>query len=278
VTRLWNDILSATARAGRSGALVSMPTRPVVVDEGGIPFIVHLTVLQKEKNRQTRILAGATSNPFLPPDPELEVGVISPTHVCVLNKFNVVPHHLLIVTRAFEPQDSPLTVADFHALARCLADVDGLGFYNAGTVAGASQPHKHLQLVPVPLGFGPEATPLDLAISPTTAPGAVATLPVLPFAHAFIPLDGSRLTARRAPELHACYRAALAAAGLRDRGEPYNLLLTRGWMLVVPRSRECWHGISINALGFAGSLLARTTDELERIRASGPLAVLRSVV
>ena len=45
--------------------------------------------------------------------------------------------------------------ADFDALARGLAAIDGLAFYNGGTVAGASQPHKHLQLVPVPLGVGP---------------------------------------------------------------------------------------------------------------------------
>ena len=29
-----------------------------------------------------------------------------------------------------------------------LAEVEGLAFFNGGTVAGASQPHKHLQVVP----------------------------------------------------------------------------------------------------------------------------------
>ena len=32
-----------------------------------------------------------------------------------------------------------------------LAEFDGLGFYNGGETAGASQPHKHLQIVPLPL-------------------------------------------------------------------------------------------------------------------------------
>ncbi len=49
-------------------------------------------------------------------------------------------------------------------------------------------------------------------------------------------------------------------------------------MLVVPRSRENWRGVSINALGFAGSLLVRNREELDELKRIGPLAVLKSVV
>ena len=69
----------------------------------------------------------------------------------LLNKYNVVPHHLLIITRHFESQESALTQADFQALWTCLAEYDSLGFYNSGESAGASQPHKHLQTVPLPM-------------------------------------------------------------------------------------------------------------------------------
>ncbi len=40
---------------------------------------------------------------------------LSPTHTLLLNKFNVVAHHLLVVTRAFESQLDPLTTADMEA-------------------------------------------------------------------------------------------------------------------------------------------------------------------
>lgn len=40
---------------------------------------------------------------------------LSPTHTLLLNKFNVVPHHLLVVTRAFESQLDPLNAADMEA-------------------------------------------------------------------------------------------------------------------------------------------------------------------
>ena len=48
-------------------------------------------------------------------------------------------------------------------------------------------------------------------------------------------------------------------------------------MLVVPRSRERFESISVNALGFAGSLFLRSQEELDRVRATGPMQVLRAV-
>ncbi len=62
-----------------------------------------------------------------------------------------------------------------------------------------------------------------------------------------------------------------------DRPKPYNLLVTRRWMLFVPRAVERHGSISVNALGFAGSLLARDEDELEVIRNRGPLRILEAV-
>ena len=69
-------------------------------------------------------------------------------HVVVLNKFPVIDRHLLLVTRQFEDQHTPLSHADFDALAAVIAVHGGLGFYNGGRTAGASQAHKHLQWVP----------------------------------------------------------------------------------------------------------------------------------
>jgi ATP adenylyltransferase len=48
-------------------------------------------------------------------------------------------------------------------------------------------------------------------------------------------------------------------------------------MLVVPRSREHFESISVNALGFAGSLFVRNRGELELVRKSGPMKILRQV-
>jgi ATP adenylyltransferase len=58
---------------------------------------------------------------------------------------------------------------------------------------------------------------------------------------------------------------------------PYNLLLTRRWMMLVPRTREHFEEISINAMGFAGSLFVRNEKELLRVKEVGPLHMLGSV-
>jgi ATP adenylyltransferase len=278
VTSLWNRIRSTGDQARRRGALISVPTERTIIEDRGIPFVIHVTTLQERKNRARIKKAGSVFNPFLPPDPDLLIGDVAPDHVGVLNKFNVLDHHLLIVTRVFEPQEALLSRGDFAALATCMHEIDGLGFYNGGTVAGASQPHKHLQLVPLPLGAGPHPTPLDSVLLPSTETGIPTVVPVLPFAHALITLDGMRLGGDRAADLHRFYRRACSAVAVDDETRPYNLLLTRRWMLVVPRSREHWRGISINALGFAGSLLVRNRDELDHLTETGPLAVLKSVV
>lgn len=58
---------------------------------------------------------------------------------------------------------------------------------------------------------------------------------------------------------------------------PYNLLVTREALLLVPRMHEKWQDVSVNSLGYAGSLFVRDREQIERLRACGPLAVLAAV-
>ena len=134
---------SVAEAARSSGHLETLPTHTESIDSEGIHFILR----ELEHLERKRALPRTRRNPFLPPEPALTVGPISDTHVCVLNKFNVVDLHLLFVTCAYEDQQEPLTLADFDALCRGLQEFDGLAFYNSGPTSGASQPHRHLQLV-----------------------------------------------------------------------------------------------------------------------------------
>jgi ATP adenylyltransferase len=232
--------------------------------------------------------AGGPDNPFLPPEPALTVGELTPTHVGVLNKYPVVSHHVLVVTKQFAPQDAPLDRDDFAAVAACLGEIDGLAFYNAGREAGASQPHKHLQFVPLPLGLGPWEVPMEALFDSWSAAGAVLKLLRLPFRHAFALLDPPLFEdrARAADRMLELYDAAVEALGVVEEGaandepkrtRPYNLLVTRRWMLAVPRSREKFESISVNALGFAGSLFVRNDAEMARLREVGPTSALQAV-
>src|SRR5690606_39595052 len=44
----------------------------------------------------------ARARPLMPPEPELLVAGVNDTHLCLLNKYPVLDHHALIVTRTFE--------------------------------------------------------------------------------------------------------------------------------------------------------------------------------
>ena len=236
---------AATERALASGALEPISTDAEVIEDEGVRFIVRVAS-SLERKRSAR---AAHADPLGDYEPDLFVADIPPAHYALLNKFNVLPQHLLIVTRRFETQEALLTPEDFGALSSCLAELDWLGFYNAGREAGASQARKHLQLVPMP----------EIPIEPYLASGGR-----LPFAHAFAPLaPGS--------DLHTAYRDLLRWDG------PYNVLVTRRWMLLVPRSREHFESISVNALGFAGSLFVRNRRELDLVRKTGPMNILREV-
>lgn len=85
---------------------------------------------------------------FLPYETSLFVADLSDSHVCILNKYNVLATHLLLITRAYESQDKLLTLADFDALLGVVAENGGLGFFNGGKKAGASQHHKLSAVAP----------------------------------------------------------------------------------------------------------------------------------
>ncbi|MGH0035033.1 MAG: ATP adenylyltransferase family protein [Myxococcota bacterium] len=270
---------SASARA--TGALVSLPSEVHGVEEAGVRFAVRVLGRLDARQRSVARPPDPGSDPFLPYEQALFVADLSATHVALLNKFNVIPLHLLLVTRAYRSQDEPLDADDFTALWRCLGQIDGLGFYNGGTLAGASQPHKHLQIVPPPLGPGSGAAPIPIEplIAASIPDDGVGRCEALPFPHALAStVDLASLAPERAARASVERVRALQQAAAPGAGpQPYNLLVTRRFALWVPRRRESWHGVPINGLGFAGALLVRNRAELERLRDCGPLAVLAHV-
>ncbi|MEN8178048.1 MAG: phosphorylase [Pseudomonadota bacterium] len=290
---LWRKLLETTEAAIDCEALHSIDTEATQLQQDGLSFVVRVATnlvrkaQDKQKQAATRPANGGEFNPFLPPEPELTVAEISDTHLAVLNKFNVVERHLLIVTREFVHQETLLTQADFEALWFCLAEYPALGFYNGGAAAGASQKHKHLQLAPLPLYPGQDAYPFETLYA--SAPGdGIQHLQSLPFKHAWsnLPLGTSKHDTSEAAALSLqLYREMLKQVGIQalanDEGErqsaPYNLLMTDSWMLLAPRSQEFSQGISVNALGYVGSLFVKDQTGLETIRRFGPMNLLREV-
>ena len=287
---LWAKTIQRTELARSCGALKSIETEYHLIQQQNISFIVRTlaNITRKEraskKQQQQENKTGKRIDPFLPYEEDLFVCDLSPSHICLLNKFNVVDNHLLIVTRDFEEQTDLLNLSDFEALCRCLQEIDGLAFFNGGKAAGASQRHKHLQLLPLP--FLPDVIdlPIGKAIANVSFKNSLGKLDSFSFRHGVATLN---LAAQNSIEANAKamlqkYHALLKYVGLKAKAKTqqpgsYNFLATREWMIIVPRSRESFENISINSLGFAGSLFVRDRHALETLQKLTPLKLLSEV-
>lgn len=285
-----NDFMAAVKNANdharEVGAIKSISTSHLVIEQQGIPFVIRVVenLARKERNA-----ASNPENPFLPYDEDLFVKEMSSTHVCLLNKFNVVDHHLLFITKQYEAQQSLLTSEDFAALWLGLRALDGVVFYNSCEVAGASQKHKHLQMVPCPLGPEGHASlpkiPLARCFREPQDDQVICHVPELPFSHVYAKVEPpkGRSDAECAEALRELYLAMLQTLRIwHPQGQadpqPYNLLASRDWLWVVPRSQAHFQGLAVNALGFAGTLLLKNSSQVEQLRSLGPMTLLESVV
>lgn len=285
-------------------------TSAQVLSDCGVRFILRVATKLRDKPKAPSSTANPSmktnaqwQNPFLPPDPDLFICHVSPTHSLVLNKFNIVPYHTLVITREFEPQEYPLTPADFDATWAVLQAMPegGLAYFNCGPQSGASQPHKHLQVLPLPLipvehsGEGvsrynveddPPFWPIVASSMMDASPGPAdaMTLASLPFANFVARLDplnsdGKMLAATYAHLADKAEKevASGASASGRQRSSSVNMIMTRQFMMVVPRRCESVGPVNCNAMAFAGSFFVRSVEELEFIRQQGPMNILEEV-
>jgi ATP adenylyltransferase len=286
---LWKRIIEQTNHALECGSLQTIETDYEIIEQNNIRFLVRIlsNLIRKDEAKKQQESKNSNTktefNPFLPYEKDLFVADLSPTHLCILNKYNVVPHHLLIITRDFQEQESWLNLQDFEALWTCLTEIDGLAFYNGGKTAGSSQRHKHLQLIPFPPVSGKIAIPIETALAAAQFQDSLGKIPHFPFIHAFTKLDFSWVnsTLDAAKATLECYQTLLKAVGLSVKGDrqtgAYNLLATREWMLIVPRSQESFASIAVNSLGFAGALLVRNSQQLQLLKQYSPLTILQNV-
>ncbi|KAK9805091.1 hypothetical protein WJX73_004344 [Symbiochloris irregularis] len=238
---LWEKVLQSYQRAQQKGAAYQTETSTQVLSDAGIGFVIRRAAALKDKpggQKSRASTGGKPANPFLPYDEDLWVSHLSETHTLLLNKFNVVPHHLLVVTRQFEPQLDHLTLADLEATCQVLQAFPSgaLAFFNRGEVSALHQ---------------------------------------LPFKSWFSHLSAGASGA----EAHAAYEALLQASGLHSapRDASYNLWLAEGLMLLALRSREACGPVAANTLGFAGTMLVKSDEQLQYLKDHGPMHVLESI-
>ena len=249
---------------GSTTSLVKLSTSQTFLTDNGLRFCVSMlnsTAPKPERSEQT-------TDPFLYPfEPGIHICDLGEDYRLLYNKFYVCKGHVLIVSKRFEEQTNPLTRRDFEVMQEVIGDLNAVAFFNSGPESGYSQPHKHIQVIPL------EGLPIGLwrDVEEVREDG-VFTLPQFNFRHYFF-----KFTPGAGPDtLFQAYSQLLKLLGISTDQHSYNLILTSRWMLMVLRDKAlAFNRISINSLGFLGLILVKTNDDLELVNKTGPLSVIR---
>lgn len=208
--------------------------------------------------------------------PDLLITTINSTHLLVVNKFSVWrPQLLLLTVDSYQRQHLPLSQDDLRAAWTLLTQTDGqfYVFFNCGSKAGASRSHKHMQVVPHPDTL--PATARKWRLFPDyDPPWSPHSIPFMHFIHRF---EGPRVLET---EISRVYRQHVSSCrrALKISDEqaacPHNAVLTKKWIVTIPRSRENVDGTTANSAGMMGSIWLRDEKQLEKWMAQGPAWVL----
>ncbi|KAF5370748.1 hypothetical protein D9758_001877 [Tetrapyrgos nigripes] len=310
-SEIIDSIPSSYEKGLASGDLFFFPSSVHHHEENGIDYEIRLcpALQKKPEPLKTSPVPSAKSekpvDPFSPPyNPNLFVGYLpdqeqgeDEAYAVLMNKYSVVKHHFLMVTKGYQSQTSPLMPADLLAAYQLLiaakkAHKNVFAFYNCGDLSGASQPHKHLQFIEADDEEGPPIEKIAKTINLET-PNRPFTINRLSHAtHLFrFPSTFSSLSAsEQEATLAQAFISLLDLVVSTVRYEPdypvgkpsYNVLLTLQHLHLIPRKKE-HHTLAngdllpVNSLGFAGMLLVKSEPELEAVKSEGIVRILRSV-
>ena len=155
-------------------------------------------------------------------------------------------------------------------------DTSGLWFFNSSPIAGASQPHRHFQLLRRDHGeiiCPREKWFLDLENNNDQDSKLKKNAVVSKFNF----LDNSI-------NIYNLYLELSNKIGLGNPIDdekprfPYNILITNNWIAIIKRKYDHVHGFSVNGLGFAGYLLVTEKSNINYLKKYGPEKLLENFV
>ncbi|PWA00527.1 hypothetical protein BB558_003415 [Smittium angustum] len=303
-----NTIKTAYYKAINSGNLIFFDSSLLLLTEKNVKFEVRVApILAKmadtgpdEKKKSKTFV-----NPFMNLEKELVLKQIEPGYNLIMNKFCLIPYHLLLTAKTFIEQGTPLDRIDFDAILNVISDIHEptVTFYNSGNDSGASQPHKHLQIVPLTTGL--EDSPIvQLWMRSNPKQDQVWVSPDINFVHWGVRLDSEKIGSLSRDKskidevskyLESEYLKLLQnlvnfwktkdgstnSSTVSTSFDPqqtfdmsYNFILTKSAMILIPRSTRETSGIPINSLAFAGLLLCKTEEQSKLVNEEGPLKIL----
>ncbi len=225
-------------------------------------------------NKKT--IYGPKQNPFFPWEKILEIDKIGDNHQLILNKYPVQKGHILLITNEWKPQNGWLDIKDWRAIQQVNKDTSGLWFFNSSPIAGASQPHRHFQLLR--RSSGEISCPREKwFLNMNSYQDINSKLKKNIIVSKFNFLENSSSLFEFYLEL--CMKLGLGDP-IKDKKpiHPYNILITNKWIALIKRSKDHIHGFSINGLGFAGYLLVTEKSNVSYLKKFGPEKLLESFV
>ena len=270
----WSKALERTNRCVKEGKVIPIPTKDITNEVYyKNDFIIRKLDTKKFKVRND---IGPEENPFSPWDESLEIAGIGSKHHLILNKYPVQKGHILLITNEWKPQEGWLEVDDWSAIQTVNKDTSGLWFFNSGPLAGASQPHRHIQLLrrlPNELNCPREDWFINSERNNRIEGKLTKNIITKKFNFDLEPNN-----------LYDIYIQLAKGIGLGDPINetkplfPYNLLITNRWIAIIKRTSDYVHGFSINALGFAGYILVTDNCDKFFLNRNGPEKLLECFI
>ena len=273
---IWSKALEVSKKAVDSGAVIPLDTTKYTSSEAFCDY--ELRFLKSPIPRYLREY-GPKRNPFIPWDKRLEIESIYNKHTLILNKYPVQLGHMLLITNKWQPQNGWLNIDDFEAIENVDNDTTGLWFFNSSREAGASQPHRHFQLLPRH-SYESVCPRYDWFCSLLNNKNNTNSL--ISHCVSIKPRKSNKESCSR--ELYNSYRSMIYEMNLGDvelNSKPkkaYNLLMTSKWIALIKRKKDKSNGFSINALGFAGYFLGTKISNVDALINFGPEKILMDVI
>ena len=268
----WEKALHKSKISINSKSLFPLKTKDITKNlYKGDDFIIREldnTIFKKN------FLIGPKVNPFKPWEKILEIDSIGNNHQLILNKYPVQIGHILLITNKWKEQNGWIDINDWEAIREVNKDTTGLWFFNSGPLAGASQPHRHIQLLrrdPSELSCPRENWILDFNNINYENKKFCKNIIIKKFSKS--------LNEENIPEIYKelSYRLDLGDPNVDKKPRyPYNLIFTNSWMILIKRKTDNLYGFSINALGFAGYLLVTKKSNIKYLKKYGPEKLLEN--
>jgi len=268
----WEKALQQTKISINSKSLFPLNTIDITKKlYKGNDFVIRKLDITKFKKNS---LLGPKINPFRPWDKILEIDSIGKYHQIILNKYPVQLGHILLITNEWKEQNGWIDIKDWDAIKEVNKDTTGLWFFNSDPLAGASQPHRHIQLLrrdPSELSCPREQWILDFDNVNYKNQRFKKNILLKKFSKTL-----------NEENIHEIYKDLSYKLGLgepeidKKPRYPYNLIFTNNWMVLIKRKTDNLYDISVNALGFAGYLLVTEKSDIKYLKKYGPEKLLEN--